>query len=106
MRLDPIKHQIASEIKKTENARKVSTDSKIRSHTPKADSLSFSSDARQLNETNADSDIVKTQLSVETDIRPDKIAEVRKKMEDGYYNSPEFIEKLATKLLKEFGIEK
>lgn len=105
MRLDSIKSHLASEIKKVENARsRVSHDAKIRPHGAKPDTSTISSDAQQLNEANADNNIVKTQLTVESDIRTDRIAEVRQKIQNGYYDTPEFIDKLADKLLNEFGL--
>ena len=44
-------------------------------------------------------------VAAQPDIRTDKVAEVKEKIERGFYNSDEFIDKLADKLLTEFGIK-
>ncbi len=105
MRIDPINSKIASEIKKVENAKKVDRAEKSKAPV-KIDSSSFSSKAQRLSDTKADIDIVATQVANEPDIRKDKVEEVRRKIEQGYYNSPEFVDKLAEKLLSVFGISK
>jgi anti-sigma28 factor (negative regulator of flagellin synthesis) len=43
-------------------------------------------------------------LAGEPEIRKEKVEEVRNKINQGYYNSPEFVDKLAEKLLTFFGI--
>ena len=50
-------------------------------------------------------DVISASLATQNDIRPEKIQEVQEKIKNGYYNSPEFIDQLATKLLSEFGIK-
>jgi flagellar biosynthesis anti-sigma factor FlgM len=105
MRLEPVNSQIASEIKKVENAKKTSTTDKTKIPV-KGDSHTFSSDATRLNDTKATHDIVNNQISNEPDVRAEKVEEVRSKIESGYYNTPEFIDKLAEKLLKFLGITK
>jgi anti-sigma28 factor (negative regulator of flagellin synthesis) len=58
-----------------------------------------------LNDTKAQIDIVNSKIASEPDIRPEKIAEVQEKIQNGFYNSDDFVDKLATKLLDEFGIK-
>jgi anti-sigma28 factor (negative regulator of flagellin synthesis) len=58
-----------------------------------------------LNDTKAQIDIVNLKIASEPDIRPEKIAEVQEKIQNGFYNSDDFVDKLATKLLDEFGIK-
>ena len=103
MRIDPINSKIASEIKKIEKAKKFD-----QTHKPKAsqkpDTTNFSPSAQRLSETKANIDIVSAQLAGEPEIREDRVEEVRNKINQGYYNSPEFVDKLADKLLSFFGI--
>ena len=104
MRIDPISSKVASEIKKVKSAKKV--DEERLKASLKPDRTTFSSDAQRLSDTKANSDIVSTQLNSEPEIREEKVAEVRKKIADGYYDSPEIIDKIAEKLLSLFGITK
>ena len=103
MRIDPINSKIASEIKKIEKAKKFDKTHKTKASL-KPDSTNFSSSAQRLSETKANIDIVSAQLAAEPEIRQDKVEEVRNKINQGYYNSPEFVDKLADKLLTFFGI--
>jgi len=103
MRIDPINSKIASEIKKVEKAKKVDKTQATKAAL-KPDTTSFSSSAKRLSETKANIDIVSAQLASEPEIRQEKVEEVRNKINQGYYNSPEFVDKLADKLLTFFGI--
>ena len=103
MRIDPINSKIASEIKKIEKAKKVDKTHKTKASL-KPDTTSFSTSAQRLSETKTNIDIVSAQLANEPEIRKEKVEEVRNKINQGYYNSPEFVDKLAEKLLTFFGI--
>ncbi len=103
MRLESIANNVNNEIRKVESARRNDKVDKTKS-TSKSDSLSFSSSAQRLSETKANADIVASRIEIEPDIRADKVEEVRKKIESGFYNSEEFADKLADKLISDFGI--
>jgi flagellar biosynthesis anti-sigma factor FlgM len=103
MRLEPVNNQIASEIKKTENAKKNGTVEKTKMPI-KGDSHSISSDGNRLHDEKALHETVSNQIRNEPDVRADKVEEVRLKIEKGYYNTPEFIDRLADKLMKFLGI--
>jgi anti-sigma28 factor (negative regulator of flagellin synthesis) len=104
MRLTPISEQITTEIKKVEQAKK--SDNLQKSRGLKSDKSEFSTGARErLSETQANADVVKTQLSAAPDIREERVEEVRKKIESGFYNSPEFIDKLADKVMNDLGFK-
>lgn len=105
MRIEPLNSKIASEIQKVEHAKKVDRE-KLKSPVTRPDTSDFSSKAQRLSETRANADIVSAQIEVEPEIREEKVAEVRKKIESGFYNSSEFVDKLADKLLEVFGITK
>ena len=103
MRIDPINSTIASEINKVEKAKKEDTAQKTKAP-KKSDSTIFSSSARRLSETKAQISTVSAHLAAEPEIRQEKVDAVRSKINQGYYNSPEFVDKLADKLLSFFGI--
>ncbi|MBD3391999.1 MAG: hypothetical protein GF418_07995, partial [Chitinivibrionales bacterium] len=60
--------------------------------------------ARRLSDTKANADIVSTQIENQPEIREDKVQEVRDKIEKGFYDSPEFLDKLADKIMTDFGL--
>ncbi len=68
------------------------------------DSSFISGDAKRLSESSADASIVKMRAAHEPEIRMDKVQEVREKIKSGYYNSSEFADILAEKMIKEFKI--
>lgn len=103
MRLEPINNKITSEIRKTENARKHNKSKNVKAFS-KPDTLSFSSDAQRLSNTKAQMEVLSAQVSNEPEIRTNKVNEVKEKIKNGYYNSPEFIDKLTDKLLTFFNL--
>lgn len=100
MQVNPINNKIASEIKKVQHAKKNRAPSGLekKSIVKKPDSSNFSSEAKTVDPSKRDASIVETKLINESDTRIEKISEVKKKIESGYYNSPEFMDKLADKL--------
>jgi negative regulator of flagellin synthesis FlgM len=104
MRINAVTQPVTSELQKIESVRKTERESKV-SKTLPADRSSISSDAQKLSETKAQFETIATSISAQPEIRADKVDEVRKKIESGYYNSDEFIDKLADKLLKDFGVQ-
>ncbi len=70
------------------------------------DRTELSSSAQRLSDTSAQMGIVSAQLSAQPDVRPDKVAEVKQKIQNGYYDTPEFVDKLADKMAQEFGVTK
>ncbi len=102
MRINAITQPVKAELRKIEASRKTDKESKNIKISDRSD---ISSGAQSLNETKAQSDTIAASLSSLPDIRNEKIAEVRSKIENGYYNSDEFLEKLAERLLNEFGIK-
>jgi anti-sigma28 factor (negative regulator of flagellin synthesis) len=102
MRINAITQPFNAELRKIEASRKVEKESK---NIKTSDRSDISSGAQSLNEANAHSDTIAASLSSLPDIRSDRIVEVRSKIDNGYYNSDEFLDKLAEKLLNEFGIK-
>lgn len=104
MRINAVTQPITSELQKIDSARKTEREGKV-SKTAHSDRSVISSDAQKLSETKAQFETIASSVSAQPEIRADKVDEVRKKIESGYYNSDEFIDKLADKLLKDFGVQ-
>ncbi len=68
----------------------------------KSDSVSLSKKAKELSST-SDTESIARHVDALPDVRADKVQEAKEKIASGYYNSPVFEEKLADKLMKEFG---
>ena len=104
MRINAVTQSIQTELRKVDSAKK--TDKKdISAKVRPADRSDISAGGQQLSSTKASMDVISASLAAQDDIRPEKIQEVQEKIKNGYYNSPEFIDRLATKLLSEFGIK-
>ncbi len=85
----------------------IDNNSKINKATPKvdkkdsgADNVQISSEARQL----AEEQKIQAALKNAPDIREDRIAEVKAKMEQGAYDDPKVMENVAEKLMKVLGL--
>jgi flagellar biosynthesis anti-sigma factor FlgM len=104
MRINAITQPLSAELRKIESARKTEKDSRSAKVTT-ADRSEFSANAQRLSETKAQFETIAASVAAQPDVRPEKVAEVRNKIEQGYYNSDEFIDKLADKLLAEFGMK-
>jgi flagellar biosynthesis anti-sigma factor FlgM len=104
MRINAVTQPLSAELRKIESARKADKDSKA-GRVPASDRSEFSSGAQRLSETKAQFETIAASLTSQPEVRNEKIAEVRVKIERGFYNSEEFIDKLADKLLNEFGVK-
>jgi flagellar biosynthesis anti-sigma factor FlgM len=102
MRIHAIRELLSPEMKKAEGTKKAEPVKK----TSAADRTELSSNAQRLSTTKAEIDIVATQISHQPEIRQDKVAEAKQKIQDGYYNTPEFMDKLADKMALDFGAKK
>ena len=65
-----------------------------------SDTVSISKAARGASE----ADKVKARVQALPDVRENRVAEAKARVQSGYYNTPEFQDQLADKLLKEFGV--
>jgi flagellar biosynthesis anti-sigma factor FlgM len=70
--------------------------------TARADSVTFSKKAKELASSSA-SDSISAQVKALPDVRAEKVQEAKEKIASGYFNSPDFEDKLADRLMKEFG---
>jgi flagellar biosynthesis anti-sigma factor FlgM len=103
MRISAIHELLNTEAKKIEGAKK--TDSASKSKAFPSDKTEFSSSAQRLNETKSHIETISAQLANVPDVRPEKVAEVKEKIKNGFYNSADFVDKLADKLLEDFNIK-
>ena len=89
-----------------DNVKKIDKERKDAATSSKAgrDASIISSDGKRLSETSSDVNAVKAQVELRPEIRPEKVAEAKQKVQSGYYNSEEFIDRLAEKIMKDFGI--
>lgn len=104
MRINAITQPLSAEVRKVESAKKTEKDSKS-SKPVAADRSEFSANATRLSETKAQFETISASVAAQPDVRPERVAEVKQKIDQGYYNSSEFIDKLADKLLVEFGMK-
>ena len=104
MRINAITQPLSAELRKIESAKKTDKEGKS-AKTVSVDRSEFSANAQRLSETKAQFEAIATSVAAQPDVRPDKVAEVKEKIEQGYYDSEEFINKLADKLLVEFGMK-
>jgi hypothetical protein len=103
MRISAISEIFNREIKKAEGAKK--SDNTPQSKAVPVDKTEFSAKGQRLNETKAQIDVIATKLAGEPDIRPEKITEAREKIKSGYYDSPEFMDKLASKMMEDLNLK-
>jgi flagellar biosynthesis anti-sigma factor FlgM len=105
MRINAITQPLSAELRKIESAKKTEKEGKNAKAPSSADRSEFSANAQRLSETKAQFETIAASVAAQGDVRSEKVAEVKQKIEQGYYNSDEFIDKLADKLLKEFGMQ-
>jgi len=72
--------------------------------TPGSDKVEISVEARKLQDTQNATAAALNAVKNTPDVREDKIAEVRQKIVEGFYNQSNIATVLADKLLKEFGL--
>jgi flagellar biosynthesis anti-sigma factor FlgM len=104
MRISALSELLNPEFKRVDNARKTESAKPKAGSSP--DRTDLSSSGQRLSETSAQTGIIAAQLNTHPEIRPEKVAEAKQKISDGYYNTPEFVDKLADKLAQEFGAKK
>ena len=68
------------------------------------DKVEISSEARKLQDTTSVKAAASKSIQDTPEVREDKIAEVRQKIQEGFYDQANISTALADKLLKEFGI--
>ncbi len=98
MKIDRISQIFGMDLQKVANGGK----SPDKSEKPiKGDSVSLSKKAKELSSSSTES--IAQHINALPDVRAGKVQEAKEKIASGYFNSPDFEEKLADKLMKEFG---
>ncbi|KMQ49719.1 hypothetical protein CHISP_3383 [Chitinispirillum alkaliphilum] len=105
MRISTVSQPLNAEMRKIDSARKNEKSSGA-NKTSGTDRSEFSAKGKRLNETKAQIENISASLSAVPEVREDKVAEVKSKIDSGFYNSEEFIDKLADKMLNDFGVTK
>ena len=100
MRISAVTQTFQSEFRRVEGTRKGGKAQKAGpSHVDRSE---ISSNAKRLSETQAQVETLATQVAGQPEVRTEKIAEVQEKINNGFYDSPEFIDRLADKMAGEF----
>lgn len=91
---------------KAQIAKKVNSASKkAPSATPQPkDQVSLSPDSKALSQTQSSVSTVKTVLRNSPEIRVEKVEQAKQRVENGFYNTPQFAAQLAEKLISDFNI--
>jgi hypothetical protein len=103
MRISALSEILNTEVKKVEGAKKA--ESTTHAKAVPLDKTELSAKGQRLNETKAQIDVIAAKLAAEPDVRPEKINEAREKIKSGFYDSEDFIDKLANRLLEEFNLK-
>ncbi len=103
MRLESIQSAMSAEFRKVDGTKKSASTNKAATYTRASDKTSLSSDARGVSEQESSARVVAARIDAEPEVRADKISEIRQKLDDGFYNSSQFADQLADKLIKDFG---
>jgi len=101
MRINAITQAFQNKVRKVESTRK--NESNIKFKALGTDKPTISDDAKQMSKSQAPTETIAAQVRNQPDIRMDRVEEVKKRVEQGYYNTPEFIDKLSEKLIQDFG---
>ncbi len=100
MKIDPIYQALGVEIQKVsgqaKNVEKAEKGNKL-------DSVTLSKKAQELSRA-SDIDAVSRQIANIPDIRTEKVQTVKARVAAGYYETPQFMDQLAEKLIKDFGL--
>lgn len=99
MKIERIQQVYGSDLQKVANGGKTPDKTE---KTGKSDSVVVSKKAKELASSSASSS-VSAHVNALPDVRADKVQEAKEKIASGYFNSPEFEDKLADRLLKDFG---
>lgn len=102
MRIDHVSQPFKAEIAKQVD----SVQKKVRPNKVKeGDKAEFSSDGKLLNDTLSSLQSTRSYVEKAPEVRVNRVAEVKEKIKQGYYDSPEFADQLAEKLIKDAGKE-
>lgn len=101
MRLEALQSTIVSDFRKHDSVSK-KEDTKSDNIAKKFDKASLSSESKTAGDVAATVKVLSARIAAEPDIRLDKVEQVKEKIESGYYNTEEFAENLADRLIRDF----
>ncbi|MFC1584479.1 flagellar biosynthesis anti-sigma factor FlgM [Fibrobacterota bacterium] len=102
MKINHIAQVYGVEVQKAAGNRKaVSKPEKLK----KDDSVTLSKEGTNLNKTASSVEATSKRIEGLPEIRWDRVNTVKERIKGGYYNSSEFREQLAERLIKDFGLE-
>ncbi|ERP32057.1 flagellar biosynthesis anti-sigma factor FlgM [Chitinivibrio alkaliphilus] len=106
MRLESINNMVSAEFRKIHSTsdKKKTAGPQSPSRTGRTDTASLSASAAKTHGTEAQAQLLSARLDAEPDIRDERISDVQEKIESGYYNSSNFADTLADKLIGDFGL--
>jgi len=96
--------QVAQSIQTQQVQKKGRTPEPAPAPAPGADKVEISTEARKLQDTSQLTAAAAQELKDTPEVREDKIAEVRQKIVEGFYNQSNVATVLADNLLREFGL--
>ena len=103
MRISAISEILNTELKKVEGAKKAENSGPAKAVA--IDKTELSAKGQRLNETKSQIDVIVSKLNAEPDVRTDKVNEVKEKIKSGFYDSEEFMDKLATRLMEDLNLK-
>ena len=101
MKISQIAQSYGVELHKAAGNKAVTKPEKAR----KADSVSVSKEGKVLNNSAASVDTTSKRIQGLPEIRQNRVDEVKERIRNGFYNTSEFRQELADKLIKDFGLE-
>ena len=102
MKIDRISQMFGVDLQKTGGGNRSAEKSE---KTGKSDSVSLSKKSKDLQASSGDEVTVLSHLENLPEVRTEKVTEAKEKIATGYFDSPEFMDRLASRLMKEFGFK-
>ena len=105
MHIENVTQALTAELRKLDPARKAEKEQKATTRTSlSSDKSEISASGKSLSATKSEQTAVSAQIAAQPEVRMDRVNDVKEKLKRGYYDSPEFTDKLADKLMAQFGI--
>jgi len=100
MNIDPISGPLRiNEVKKAAERKKTVTTA-----AKGTDKVEVSPKGKDLSAVNENVEIIRKQISSSSEVRVERVQEVKERIKEGFYSSDEFVDKLADKLMADFGL--
>lgn len=100
MNINPVTSKIANEISRIKGSRR-RTKSPVESNVSSKDSSLISETAKRLSTVNNNNSIALSQVKEEPEIRQERVEKVKERIDNGYYNKPEVMDKIADSVISD-----